>query len=245
MKQTYAKTEREFRALQGRLPMKPAAVLVVTGHWEAQDFTVSTAERPPMVYDYSGFPEHTYRIQYPAPGSPALAARVKNLLSDAGWRVREDPQRGFDHGTFVPLALMFPEADVPVVMLSMKSTFDPEEHIRAGGALISLRDERVLIMGSGLTYHNMRGFGRAESTSVAETFQSYLDSAITQPDPNVRNEMLIHWDRAPGARLAHPREDHLMPLLVAAGAAGEDRGRQIFVDHVLKVPMASYEFGGH
>jgi aromatic ring-opening dioxygenase catalytic subunit (LigB family) len=244
MRQTFAKTEREFKALPGRLPTKPKAVLVITGHWEAQDFTVSTAEQPPMVYDYSGFPEHTYHLRYPAPGSPALAAQVKRLLSDAGWAVQEDAQRGFDHGTFVPLALMYPDADVPVVMLSMKSTYDPEEHIRVGRALSSLRDEGVLIMGSGLTYHNMRGFGRHESTSVAETFQSYLSSAIAQPDSTVRNDMLIHWDNAAGARLAHPREDHLIPLLVAAGAAGEDTGREIFVDHALKVPMASYEFGG-
>ncbi len=245
MRQQFAKTERELKALPGRLPTAPKAVLVITGHWEAQDFTVSTAERPPMVYDYSGFPEHTYRLQYPAPGSPALAARVKTLLTAEGWPVREDPQRGFDHGTFVPLMLMYPDADVPVVMLSLKSSFDPEEHIRAGRALAALRDEGVLIMGSGLTYHNMRGFGRDESTRVAETFQSYLDSAITQADAKVRNELLIHWENAPGARLVHPREDHLMPLLVAAGAAAEDSGREIFVDHVFKVPMASYEFGGH
>jgi aromatic ring-opening dioxygenase catalytic subunit (LigB family) len=245
MRQQFAKTEREFKALPGRLPTAPKAVLVITGHWEAQDFTVSAAERPPMVYDYSGFPEHTYRLQYPAPGSPALAARVKTLLAAEGWPVREDPQRGFDHGTFVPLMLMYPDADVPVVMLSLKSSFDPEEHIRAGRALAALRDEGILIMGSGLTYHNMRGFGRDESTRVAETFQSYLDSAIAQADAKVRNELLIHWENAPGARLAHPREDHLMPLLVAAGAAAEDSGREIFVDHVFKVPMASYEFGGH
>jgi aromatic ring-opening dioxygenase catalytic subunit (LigB family) len=245
MRQQFAKTEREFKALPSRLPTEPKAVLVITGHWEAQDFTVSTAERPPMIYDYSGFPEHTYHLQYPAPGSPALAAQVKKLLSAAGWPVREDPQRGFDHGTFVPLMLMYPDADVPVVMLSMKSGFDPEEHIRAGRALSSLRDEGVLIMGSGLTYHNMQGFGRDDSTRVAETFQRYLDSAITQPDAQVRNELLIHWENAAGARLAHPREDHLVPLLVAAGAAALDSGREIFVDHVFKVPMASYEFGGH
>jgi aromatic ring-opening dioxygenase catalytic subunit (LigB family) len=245
MRQAFAKTEREFKALPDQLPARPKAVLVITGHWEAPDFTVSTAERPPMVYDYSGFPEHTYHVQYPAPGSPALAARVKDLLSDAGWPVREDPRRGFDHGTFVPLALMYPDADVPVVMLSMKSSFDPAEHIRVGRALRPLRDESVLILGSGLTYHNMRGFGRDESTSVAETFLSYLGSAVAQPDSNVRNDMLVHWENAPGARLAHPHEDHLMPLLVAAGAAAEDSGRELFVDHVFKVPMASYQFGGH
>jgi len=99
-------------------------------------------------------------------------------------------------------------------------------------------------MGSGMTYHNMKGFGRDESTSIAETFRSYLDSAITQPDWRVRNEMLIHWENAAGARLAHPHEDHLIPLMVVAGAAAEDSGREVFVDHLFKAPVASYEFGG-
>lgn len=245
MRQMFARTEREFKALPDRLPTQPKAVLIITGHWEEHAFTVSTAEHPPMVYDYSGFPEHTYHIRYPAPGSPALAARVKNLLTNAGFSVREDPQRGFDHGTFVPLVLMYPDAEVPVVMLSMKSTYDPEEHIRVGQALSSLRDEGVLIVGSGLTYHNLRAMGRDESTAIAETFQSYLDAAITQPDWRARNDLLIHWENAAGARLVHPQEDHLIPLMVVAGAAREDAGRVMFVDHVFKVPMASYEFGGH
>jgi aromatic ring-opening dioxygenase catalytic subunit (LigB family) len=244
MRQMFARTERGFKALPGRLPTKPHAVLVITGHWEEEAFTVSTAEHPPMMYDYGGFPEHTYHIRYPAPGSPVFAARVRNLLSNAGFPVREDPQRGFDHGTFVPLVLMYPHADVPVVMLSMKSSYDPEEHIRVGQALSSLRNEGVLIIGSGMTYHNMRGMGRDESTSVAEKFQSYLGSAIAQPDWRVRNDMLIHWENAPGARLAHPQEDHLIPLMVVAGAAAEDSGRDAFVDHAFNVPMASYEFGG-
>ena len=243
MRQMFARTARELEALPGRLPTKPNAVLVITGHWEAQDFTVSTAKRPPMLYDYSGFPEHTYHINYPAPGSPALAARVKSLLSDAGIPVKEDASRGFDHGTFVPLVLMYPEADVPVVMLSMKSSYDPQEHIRVGQALLPLRDEGVLIIGSGLTYHNMRGFGRDESTPIAEAFEHYLNQAIEQDDAMVRNDLLAKWETAAGARLAHPQEDHLIPLMVIAGAAGDDTGRAVFVDHVMKVPMATYEFG--
>lgn len=244
MKQQYARTAREFSALPQRLPARPKAVLVITGHWEAGEFSVSTAAHPPMEYDYYGFPEHTYRIRYPAPGSPELAMQVRTLLSAAGIVAREDARRGFDHGVFVPLGLMYPDADVPIVMLSLKSSYDPTEHIRAGQALIPLRDEGVLIVCSGLTYHNMRGFGRDESTPVAQAFEAYLDTAIAQTDANVRNDMLAHWESAPGARLAHPREDHLLPLMVAAGAAGSDTGRAIFVDHVMKVPMASYEFGG-
>jgi aromatic ring-opening dioxygenase catalytic subunit (LigB family) len=240
----FAKSERELKALPGRLLTKPKAVLVITGHWEAADFTVSTAEHPPMMYDYSGFPEHTYHIRYPAPGSPALAARVKNLLSEADLPVEEDPHRGFDHGTFVPLVLMYPDADVPVVMLSVKSTYDPEEHIRVGQALSPLRNEGVLIVGSGMTYHNMGGFGRDGTADVADAFLKFLGSAIAQPDWRIRNDRLIRWENAAGARLAHPREDHLIPLMVVAGAAGEDIGREAFVDRVFSVPTASYEFGG-
>lgn len=244
MRQAFANTAREFAALPGRLPARPRAILAISGHWEAPGFTVSTATRPPMEYDYYGFPEHTYRVQYPAPGDPALAARVRELLGAAGMAAGEDPARGFDHGVFVPLALMYPEADIPVVMLSLRSSYDPAEHIRVGQALAPLRDEGVLIIGSGLTYHNMRGFGRDESTVPATRFERYLDTVIGQESPATRNRMLVDWEAAPAARLAHPREDHLLPLMVVAGAAQDDVGQALFVDHVFKVPMASYEFGG-
>lgn len=243
MRGMYVRTAAEFAALPQRLPAKPKAILVVSGHWEAPQFTVATAARPPMEYDYYGFPEHTYHIRYPAPGAPELAARVEALLSQAGLPVARDAERGFDHGVFVPLSLMYPEADVPILMLSMKSDYDPAEHLRLGRALAPLRDEGVLIVGSGLTYHNMRGFGRDESTPVAAAFENWLNGAIAQPDAQVRNAMLVDWEQGPGARQAHPREDHLVPLMVVAGAAGDDRGRALFVDHVMKVPMASYEFG--
>jgi len=243
MRGMYERTAREFAALPGRLPSKPAAILVVSGHWEANEFTVATAARPPMEYDYYGFPEHTYHIRYPAPGAPELALRVRALLADAGVKVAEDAQRGFDHGVFVPLSLMYPDADVPILMLSMKSNYDPAEHLRLGQALAPLRDEGVLIVGSGLTYHNMRGFGRDESTPAAEAFEAWLNRAIAEPDAAARNALLADWEQAPAARQAHPREDHLVPLMVVAGAAGADPGRALFVDHVMKVPMASYEFG--
>ena len=243
MKEQFAKTAAEFRHMPARLPTRPKAVLVITGHWEAAEFTVSTGAHPPMEYDYSGFPAHTYQLRYPAPGSPALAARVEALLKGAGFGVREDAQRGFDHGTFVPLWLMYPDAEVPIVMLSLKSSYDAAEHIRLGAALQPLRAEDVLILGSGLTYHNMRGFRRDESTPVAEVFEAYLNDAVVQPDAAVRNERLAHWQEAPGARLAHPQEDHLLPLMVVAGAAGIDVGHRVFVDHVMKVPMATYAFG--
>ena len=225
MREMFARTEREFAQYPHTLPERPKAILMITGHWEGPQFTVSTAAHPPMEYDYYGFPDHTYHIKYAAPGSPELAARVRDLLGAAGISSGEDAERGFDHGTFVPIGLMYPQADVPVVMLSMKSSYDPAEHIRLGAALAPLRDEGVLIMGSGLTYHNMRGFGRDESTVVSQHFEAYLNAAIAEDDAVVRNQKLVDWQAAPAARLAHPREDHLIPLMVVAGAAGEDVGR--------------------
>ena len=243
MKGQFAITARELSQLPQSLPARPKAVLVISGHWQEAVFSVATAEHPPMEYDYYGFPQHTYHIQYPAPGSPSLAARVRELLGKAGIESSEDATRGYDHGTFVPLGLMYPQADVPIVMLSLKADYDPVEHILAGQALQPLRDEGVLIIGSGLSYHNMRGFGRPESMPLSEAFERYLNDAITQSDPALRLEKLKHWEMAPAARLVHPREDHLLPLMVAAGAAGEDAGRRLFIDKAMHVAMASYRFG--
>ena len=243
MRRDFAKTADEYAKIPSGLPSKPNGVLVITGHWEAPQFAVSTSPKPPMEYDYYGFPEHTYRIRYDAPGSPELAQRVRELLGNAGIRAGEDPARGFDHGTFVPLSLMYPDADVPIVLLSLKSGYDPAEHVKVGEALQPLRDEGILIVGSGLTYHNMRGFRQPGSMPVSEAFEAYLNDAIADPDPQSRSARLERWETAPAARAAHPREDHLMPLMVVAGAAGNDVGRRAFVDRVMGVAMASYRFG--
>ncbi len=243
MKVPYAETIETFSQLQHLLPAKPKAILVISGHWEAPSFTVATSEHPPMEYDYYGFPANTYQIHYPAPGSTRVAARVRELLGGAGITCLEDAQKGFDHGTFVPLGLMFPAADVPVVTLSMQSNYDPAEHIRVGQALGPLRDEGVLIIGSGLSYHNMRGFRTAGAMAVSEEFEAYLNDAITDPDAAQRLHKLTHWASAPSARSAHPQEDHLIPLMVVAGAAGSDIGSRLLVDKVMNVAMASYQFG--
>lgn len=242
MREKFAITEAELNKLPANLPAKPKAILVITGHWEAPKFTVSTAENPPMEYDYTGFPEHTYHIQYPAKGNPALAKRVRDLLSTVGIESAEDKTRGFDHGAFVPLALMYPNADIPVVLLSMKSSYDPLEHIKLGEALAPLRDEGVLIVGSGLTYHNMRGFGHMSSHVASVEFEQYLNNAITDANPTLRNEKLIDWEKAPYARATHPREDHLIPLMVIAGAAKKSVGKRLFMDEAFGVVMASYIF---
>jgi len=242
LREAFAVTEREFAKLPSLLQEKPRAILVISGHWEESEFTLANASHPPTIYDYSGFPPHTYQLKYPAPGAPELATHVAHLLRAAGIATHADPSHGFDHGVFVPLYLMYPQAEVPVLMLSMKKGYDPEAHIRLGEALAPLRDEGVLIFGSGLTYHNMRGFGRSESTLVAAGFENYLNEAITA-EPARRDAMLEHWESAPHSRLAHPREDHLVPLFVVAGAAGKDVGRRVFSDYAMNVTMASYVFG--
>jgi aromatic ring-opening dioxygenase catalytic subunit (LigB family) len=242
MRPQYVHTERELRRLPARLPARPKAVLVISGHWEAAQFSVASSARPGMEYDYSGFPPHTYEIRYAAPGDPVLAARARALIAGAGLEVALDPRRGFDHGVFVPLGLMYPQADMPIVMVSIKSTYDPREHLALGRALEPLRDEEVLIIGSGLNYHNMQGFGRNSATADAEVFNRYLREAI-EGDARQREERLSRWESAPRARLAHPREDHLMPLLVAEGASGGDPGRMLFSENVMAVPMESYGFG--
>ena len=243
MRQRFAVTAAELAKLPSTLPAKPKAILMITGHWEAPQFTVSTSEHPPMNYDYYGFPEYTYHLQYPASGNPELAKRVRDLLRASGTECAEDPERGLDHGVFVPMMLMYPEADLPVVLLSMKSSYDPLEHIKLGEALAPLRDEGILIIGSGLTYHNMRGFGRPASLEPSVQFEQYLYDAISNSDPQQRNQDLVNWEQAPFARLVHPREDHLIPLMVVAGAAGKDVGQRVFTDTVFDVVMASYRFG--
>ncbi|MGE0312837.1 MAG: class III extradiol ring-cleavage dioxygenase [Lautropia sp.] len=243
MREQYAQTSRAFAGIPPSLPARPRAVLMMSGHWEAADFTVVTSPSPPMVYDYFGFPEHTYRIRYPAAGDPALASRVRSMLAQAGFACVEDPERGFDHGAFVPLQLMYPKADVPVVMLSMRADYDPRAHLDAGRVLAPLRDDGVLIVGSGLSYHDMRGFGRPESTAVASGFERWLGDTVAEPDPVRRSELLQRWADAPFARRAHPREDHLVPLMFAAGAARADAGTRLVVDTVMEVAMASYRFG--
>jgi len=240
---------RQFDRLEASLAQiaravgKPKAVLMISGHWEADRPTVQSGERPGMVYDYSGFPAHTYSIRYAAPGSPQVAQRVKELLEAAGIPAALDAQRGFDHGTFAPLQAMYPDADVPVVQLSLKHGYDPAEHLAIGRALAPLREEGVLIVGSGLSWHNLRMFGPA-AKAPSQAFDAWLDAALALPSAE-RSRRLEAWASAPAARLAHPEEDHLVPLMVAVGAAeGESAARVYHEDDFMGgVTAASYRFG--
>src|SRR5690606_9423175 len=156
--------------------------------------------------------------------------RVRELLSAAGLPAAEDADRGYDHGVFVPLKLALPDADIPVVQLSLRRDLDPEAHLAAGRALRPLRDEGVLIVGSGMSWHNMRGFS-PQFTAASERFDSWLAEAVAEPA--TRDDALRRWDDAPFARQAHPREEHLAPLFIAAGAAQGEHGRQAFAGHVM------------
>jgi len=217
------------------------ALLVISAHWEEAVPTVMSSANPPMLYDYYGFPPESYSITWPAPGAPELAQRVRTLLEKAGFQSASNAERGFDHGTFVPLKLAYPEADVPVVQLSLKRGLDPAEHLAMGRALSELRDEGVFIVGSGMTYHNLRSFG-PRAAPVAEAFDAWLREAATA-EPAERDRRLTAWAEAPSARSAHPREEHLLPLMVVAGAAGSDRGNAAFNGTILGLRVSAYHFG--
>ncbi len=231
-----------LRGLGESLPEKPRALLVVSAHWEAARPTVQAHAAPPLLYDYYGFPEHTYSLTWPAPGAPELAARVRSLLEGAGIEADEDAERGFDHGVFVPLKLTFPDAEIPTLQLSLQRGLDPAFHLRMGEALAPLRDEGVLILGSGMSYHNMQHL-RGNTAQVASAeFDGWLRETIGQP-PEERHERLVGWSQAPAARVAHPREEHLLPLMVAAGAAGSDAGTIVFRDRVMTATVSAARFG--
>eukprot|EP00197_Chlamydomonas_leiostraca_P002163 CAMPEP_0202858186 /NCGR_PEP_ID=MMETSP1391-20130828/825_1 /ASSEMBLY_ACC=CAM_ASM_000867 /TAXON_ID=1034604 /ORGANISM="Chlamydomonas leiostraca, Strain SAG 11-49" /LENGTH=276 /DNA_ID=CAMNT_0049537073 /DNA_START=119 /DNA_END=949 /DNA_ORIENTATION=- len=233
------------------LPSKPTAIVSVTGHWEGRVTTVSTSPQPPMLYDYGGFPPESYTLQYPAPGDPALAKRLAELLKRAGLGVAEDSRRGYDHGTFIPLMLMFPQADIPVVQVSLVSSMDPATHLAVGRALAPLREEGVLIMGSGSSVHNMGVFMRAmgggalpaDVQQKARAWDDWLAHACCELRGGAREAELKDWEaKGPHGRFWHPREEHLIPLHVVAGAAGADAKATAHRMECLKLPATNILF---
>ncbi len=218
------------------------AILVISAHWEEARPTVMTHPSPPLLFDYYGFPPESYQLTWPAPGEPQLAQKVRQLLESAGFATASNAERGFDHGTFVPLKLAWPDAKVPVVQLSLKRGLDPAEHIAMGAALQPLRSQGVFIIGSGMTYHNMRGFGDPRAVPASEQFDRWLQSAATA-EPAERTRLLTQWQQAPAARAVHPREEHLLPLMVIAGAAGADRATVPYAGTLMGLKLSAYHFG--
>lgn len=242
----YGQLEKSLRELPRQLPEKPQAILIVSGHWEERDFAVMASAAPPMVYDYGGFPEELYHIRYPAPGSPQLAARTHSLIQQAKLPTRLNAERGFDHGTYSILAVTHPEADIPVFQVSLQVGYDPEAHLQLGRALAPLRDEGVLIVGSGSSYHNLRRFfGPRVRREDSMQFDSWLRETLVDSAPAQRSGRLVEWERAPAAREAHPREDHLMPLHVAVGAAEKEAGQIAYSQHDFlgTLALSSFRFG--
>jgi aromatic ring-opening dioxygenase catalytic subunit (LigB family) len=240
---TWDATAAWLRGLAATLPARPRAIVVVSGHWEERAFTAASAAAPRMIYDYTGFPPHTYELQYPAPGEPALAEHIVSLLKKAGLPARTDGSRGFDHGIFIPFLLAFAAADIPVVPLSLVASLDPAEHLAAGRALAELRKEGVLIVGSGMSYHNMHAYRTPAATLPSKLFDDWLTDALAEEERAERWARLCRWDMAPAARNAHPREEHLLPLMTAAGAGDGSPGRRIFSDNVMMATISGFRFG--
>ncbi len=232
-------SHRELTAFMQNLAQDlpaPAAILVVSAHWEEAQASISSGAQPAMIFDYYGFPTESYEFRYPAPGSPALAETVAQLLRAKDIPLKLDNQRGYDHGTFVPLLLSYPRADIPVVQLSLLQSLDPAAHIAMGEAIAPLREQGVLILGSGMSFHNMRAFFSPSPTvkSKSDGFDQWLNNTLTSPSLEYaqRAELLINWVHAPEARFCHPREEHLLPLHVCVGAAKAS-------------PCAQRNFGGY
>lgn len=233
--------EAYLKGLAASLPAKPRAILVISGHWEARAFAFTGAhDHPGLIFDYYGFPPETYRLTWPAPGAPWLAERGRVLLERAGMPAAIDPERGFDHGVFVPLKVAFPDADIPTVQMSLHASLDPALHLAAGRALAPLRDEGVLIVGSGMSFHNLRVYGDPRVREPSAQFDRWLVAAAEAPGAE-RARLLAQWESAPWARLCHPREEHLLPLMVAAGAS-EAPGVHDYGEEVLSGAVSGFRF---
>ena len=239
----YDGLRKYLRELPQTLPCVPKAVLVISAHWEAALPTVLSHPLPPMLYDYTGFPKETYAVKWSAPGAPHLAQRVRECLANAGIDAASDDERGYDHGVFVPMSCIYPNADVATIALSLQRGLDPKAHLAIGRALQPLLAEGVWIVGSGMSYHNMRGFfGQIKSVEQdSRVFDAWLSQVVSLPAKE-RSDALVNWESAPKARACHPREEHLLPLMVVAGAAGDARGRVACSETLMGAHVSAFAF---
>jgi aromatic ring-opening dioxygenase catalytic subunit (LigB family) len=237
------KTGKLLKDLPSTLPTKPKAILMISAHWMRSTISLTGAQNPELIYDYHGFPSHTYDLQYPAKGDPALAQEIIETLLSSQIKAKIDASRGFDHGMFIPMLLMFPKADIPVIQLSLHNNLDPKTHFNLGVALEKFRDQGVLMIGSGMSFHNMRGYGQPAFGPISDEFDEWLGRVI-ESDPVKRNQDLIDWAHGPSARLCHPpgQEEHLLPLMVVAGAASKEKGYKVFTDRVLETSISAFVF---
>lgn len=224
---------------------EPSAIVVISAHWEEEQATITSNSHPEIIYDYYGFPAEAYTIQYAAPGNPGLAKEIYTLLMASGIPARLDEQRGFDHGLFVPLKLMYPKAQIPCIQLSLLKNLDPRKHIALGKAIASLREKNILIIGSGMSFHNLKTFFTHDIDSSRENdaFDQWLIETCTHPEisSEQREQQLIEWEKAPFARFCHPREEHLLPLHVCFGiaCAGSPIGKVVFNGQIMGKKVTS------
>jgi aromatic ring-opening dioxygenase catalytic subunit (LigB family) len=225
---------------------KPDAIVVVSAHWEERRVTVTSGTAPPLLFDYYGFPAQTYEYRYPAPGQPELAARARDLLRQAGIEAELDAERGFDHGLFVPLLLMYPQANIPCIQLSLSATLDAALHIAIGKALASLKSENLLFLGSGFSFHNMQALTGKRDDAIDPRNRAFEDWLLqTCCDPSLaeaeREQRLANWESAPHARYCHPREEHLLPLQVCYGI-GQSAAQNPFREPVARFISSAYQW---
>ncbi len=218
-------------AAWGKALPRPRAIVVVSAHWEARPLSIGAVRPLPLIYDFYGFPEKFYRLQYAAPGAPAVAQRIRDLMTAANIAWVDEPTRGLDHGTYIPLMCMYPEAELPVLQVSLPSE-DPAELFAMGQALAPLRSEGVLLIGSGFLTHNLRALRLTETPGWARDFDGWSAEVVERHDVDA---LLDYRNRAPGVREALPTHEHFVPVIVAAGAAG---------DAPVRFPITGFWFGG-
>lgn len=243
LRKLFVNLEQSLTQMVAGFPVQPKAILMISAHWETESVEVMASEKPLMLYDYHGFPQHTYEVVYAAPGDPAIARRVVQLLSNNDIEATPNLNQGYDHGSFAPMAIMYPQADMPLLQLSILHSYDPAAHIAIGEALAPLRDEGVVIVGSGLSFHNLRRMG-PDAKDPSAAFDQWLKQSLDLPQKE-RANAIKEWESAPYARVCHPQEDHLVPLFVALGAAQSDHSTRIYHDTDLigGVSASSYRFG--
>ena len=223
---------------------KPSTILIISAHWEEDVATITSSANPSLVYDYYGFPEESYQIKYPVLGNPDLAEKVANLLNENGIEAQQNVERGLDHGVFIPLKLMYPDADIPCVQLSLVKGLDPQHHIKIGKALASLKNENILILGSGFSFHNLKVMLSPDANKKDpqnEAFEEWLIETCTDENLSAkeRENRLTQWSNAPHARYCHPREEHLIPLHICYGCA-ETHAELVFNDEVMGKKASGY-----
>jgi len=212
-----------LEALAGRLQL-PDAVVVVSAHWEEDVATITASSTPSLIYDYYGFPDESYTFTYPCSGDPELAREIYRLLDTSGIEAKLDHERGLDHGVFIPLKIMYPEANIPCIQLSLLRSLDPSAHIAIGKALSGLSQRNILLIGSGFSFHNMKAFFAPDDAKTSElnhSFEQWLHDTCCNSEysEEERVQKLTHWFDAPGGRFCHPREEHLLPLHVCYGVS--------------------------